>query len=245
MSELERALLELGRHLEYPLTPDIAGTVRARLAERRPAPRWTRRRALALALVVLAVAAGAVMAVPQARTAVLDWLGIRGVEIEFVESLPEVRVEGELALGERVTLAQARARAPYRVLVPTLEGLPAPDEVYLAGGAGRTRISFVYGSASRVRLLLTQFRGNRAPELVKKVLGPGTKASFVTVDGSPAVWLDGKPHRFLYVDPSGEPREETLRLAGNTLLWQRGELTLRLEGRLSREEALDVARSVR
>jgi hypothetical protein len=38
---------------------------------------------------------------------------------------------------------------------------------------------------------------------------------------------------------------ETIRLAGNVLLWERGELTLRIESGLTKEGAVRVAASVR
>ena len=63
--------------------------------------------------------------------------------------------------------------------------------------------------------------------------------------GAPGIFLSGGPHVVFYRDASGEIRNETLRLAGNTLLWERGELLLRLESALPLEEALRVARSVR
>jgi hypothetical protein len=37
----------------------------------------------------------------------------------------------------------------------------------------------------------------------------------------------------------------TTRLAGNVLVWTRGDLTLRLEGNLTRQRALELARSIR
>lgn len=43
----------------------------------------------------------------------------------------------------------------------------------------------------------------------------------------------------------GLGRRVTLRLAGSTLLWTHGEQTLRLEGQLSKAEALRVAASMR
>ena len=48
----------------------------------------------------------------------------------------------------------------------------------------------------------------------------------------------------LYEHPSGAVREAPARLAGNTLLWQRGDLTLRLEADITKERALAIARSV-
>jgi len=65
MPELELALTDLGRHIEFPPTPDVTPRVRERLAERPESRRGlTRRRGLALAFALLAVAVAAVLAVP-------------------------------------------------------------------------------------------------------------------------------------------------------------------------------------
>ncbi len=39
--------------------------------------------------------------------------------------------------------------------------------------------------------------------------------------------------------------QEAIRLAGNTLLWQDGDLTLRLESSLDRNRAVEIAKSMR
>ena len=45
--------------------------------------------------------------------------------------------------------------------------------------------------------------------------------------------------------PNGQTQFEEQRLAGNTLLWDRGDgVLLRLEGELDRDEAIRIARSV-
>jgi hypothetical protein len=67
----------------------------------------------------------------------------------------------------------------------------------------------------------------------------------VTVGGEPGYWFSGEPHFFTYIDADGQFREERTRLAGNTLIWQRGDLTLRLEGQLPKEEAVRIAESMR
>ena len=67
----------------------------------------------------------------------------------------------------------------------------------------------------------------------------------VTVGGEPGYWFSGEPHFFAYRDAAGTLREEQTRLAGNTLIWQRGDLTLRLEGELPKEEAIRIAESMR
>jgi len=65
----------------------------------------------------------------------------------------------------------------------------------------------------------------------------------VRVRGEPGYFLSGNPHEFSYFDRRGEYRQEIVRLAGNTLLWERGPLTLRLEADINKEEALKIARS--
>jgi hypothetical protein len=93
-------------------------------------------------------------------------------------------------------------------------------------------------------LLITEFKGEPTPEFIKKVAVAG-QVEFVEVGGEPAYWFSGEPHFFTYRDNTGTLREEQTRLAGNTLIWQRGELTLRLEGELSKEEAIRIATSMR
>src|SRR4029078_7008735 len=144
MTELELALRDLGTSLDWPAEPDLEQRVLRRAREiparRRPLPR----RALAIALTVLAVAVGAAFAVPQTRAAILEFFHLRGVTIERVDELPTVPIQTGLGtfLGDRVTLGEARERASFDVVVP--EALGEPDEVYFqhsppAGGI----VSFV------------------------------------------------------------------------------------------------------
>jgi hypothetical protein len=63
----------------------------------------------------------------------------------------------------------------------------------------------------------------------------------VTVDGREGVWLEGGPHTVTFLDEDGEPVVDHTRLAGNTLIWERGSLTLRLESELTKEEAVRIA----
>ena len=95
-----------------------------------------------------------------------------------------------------------------------------------------------------VGLLITEFQGQPTPEFLKKVTAMGVVEQ-VTVGGEPGYWFSGEPHFFTYRDAAGTLREEQTRLAGNTLIWQRGDLTLRLEGELPKEEAIRIAESMR
>jgi hypothetical protein len=240
MPELEHALRRLGEQVEFPPTPDLATGVRRRLEDLPPRRRWLSRRALAIALAILVVAVGTAFAVPSARSEILEWLGIKGVDIVRVDELPAVAPPADLGLGERVTLAEARARVPYEVVVPHAKGLGDPDGVYVARHGRSYQVSFLWGTPDRVRLLVSEFEGFA---MIEKMAGPGTDTERVVVRGEPGVWFDGAKHVFLYQD-GGEPVEETMRLVGRALVWQRGPLTLRLEGEVSKEDALEIAHSV-
>ena len=244
MPELERELRELGLAVEFPPTPDVATAVRRRLAAEAPRRALPLRRALVLSFALLAVAVGAVMAVPQARTAVLEWLGLSGVSIERTPTQPQAPARpADLRLGERVSVEEAAARVPFRVR--RSPALGEPDEVYLGTRTPEGEVAFVYREpAGEVRALLTQFRGSLERDFIQKSAGPRTTIAAVEVRGQPGYWLEGEPHEFLYVDERGEPVFETLRLATNTLVWEAGRETLRLEGEFTKAEALEIARSL-
>jgi hypothetical protein len=239
VTELELALRRLGAELDWPDTPDLTTAVRGRL-DAPPEPRF-RRRTLAIALAVLVVAVGAVMAVPPARTAILDWLGFGGVEIRRVSELPNVPSEGRLVLGERVSLERARALAGHPVLVPDEEGYERPDAVYADPSAPGQPVALVYGPLARPRLLVLEFRA--APLIEKALLGE-TRVEQIRVDGARGLWIEGPRHEFFYRTLEQEAMRDTQRLAGNTLLWTRGPLTLRIEGDLSKAEAIRIAESM-
>jgi len=145
-----------------------------------------------------------------------------------------------------VTLAEAHAQAPFGVLVPTGE-IGEPDDGYVDEGGAVYRVSLVYRSdtdSANVDMLITQFQARTEQEVAVKELGPGATAVPVRVRGDPGFWISGEPHVLVYLDPSGRPFEDRVRLVGDVLVWQRGEVTLRLEGAASREAALRVAESM-
>jgi hypothetical protein len=244
MPELELALVELGRSLEFPPTPDLSARVRGRIAaERAPRPRlavFPARRTLVVAVAVLAVTVGALMAVPGTRAAILEFFGLRGVAIERVETLPTVPKQAELNLGSPMSVEEVEALVDFELVVP--ERLGEPDEVYYLDFPPGGMVSFVYGSAENPRALVTQFRASIEDVFFKKVAAD-TQVEAVTVGGEPGFFLSGAPHVFAYVDAEGNFREETVRLVGNVLLWEHGALTLRLEADVTKAEALRVARS--
>ena len=241
MSELELELRDLGAALAFPETPPLATRVRARLVADAPRRRFRLdRRAVAIAVAVFAVAIAGVLAVPPARTAILEWLGIRGVELEFVDELPDVAVTPELDLGERTTLEQARRRASFRVRGPG--GLGDPSLVYFREPPAGGQVAFLYGTCGRVRLLVTQFVGDYEP-FVHKFVDGGATVEQVEVDGARGIWIDGL-HFVAYEDEAGRVREEPVRLADNVLLWRKDGVTFRLEAQVTKERAVEIAESL-
>jgi hypothetical protein len=207
------------------------------------------------ALALLVLATGIVVATPGAREAVARRLGLPGVAIHLGGSAPTSPTlppgaGANLGLGRRVTLEQARRGATFPVLVPSAPGFERPDAVYLSQDVPGGRVDLVYrGRAglpvsqyTNAGLLITQFR---ADPLVEKVAKVATDLERVTVAGGPGYWFAGGAHSFAYVGRDGVVREETARLAGSTLVWTHGELTLRLEGQLSKAEALRIGASMR
>ena len=267
MPDLDRRLAELGTHLEWPDTPDVRPALRARLAAV-PARPVRRLRPLLVAAAIAVTLLGGLAASPEARSAILRLLRLRGVTVEQVDrplAPPRTEAASSTArrddrptgidavlpeLGEAVSLAAARRRAPFTVLVP--RALGAPDAVRVtAPAAGPTVVSLLYAPRSGLAptrvadlgLLVTQFRGSVVTEFLGKLAGTGTRVERVSVDQEPAIWLEGEPHFVFFRDPGGAIAEDTLRLSGNTLLWERDGLLLRLEGRLTRDEALRLATS--
>ena len=255
MSDLEQRLTQLGRELDWPETPDLAPAVRRRLAaparQRRRRPVLLRR-SFAIAIASLLLLAGGVFAaVPGVRDAVLEFFGLQGATVERRAKLPEAPELRPLNLGTRTTLDRARRSLGFDPLVPSAAG--RPDAVYTSrqvpGGelslAYRPRPGLPEAHSTSLGLLVGEFRGDLAPEYLGKIAGQTTKIERLRVDGRRAIWIEGAPHLFFYRPPDSDFAESELRLAGNVLLLERGNLMVRLEGAYDRERALELARSLR
>lgn len=238
---------------------DLAARRRARralrpVARRGPQAAWTR---VAAAVVAAALAGATVLVLsPGARRAVADLLGLRGERIKLVRTPPSApaRPLGEgLDLGKRITLAEARSAVSYPVLVPSDPALGPPDEVYLSNAVPGGQVSLVYrarpGLPSQSLLgagmLVTEFQASLDRPFIEKLVGAGSRVRGVSVNGSPGFWISGNPHDLTYVEPNGQVISDSVRLAGDVLLWQRGDITLRIESGLSMAQALLVAQGVR
>jgi hypothetical protein len=147
----------------------------------------------------------------------------------------------------------ARARAGFTVVVPS--SLGAPDAVWL----GPTRsdsspvVSLVYlprpglpqSGQSGVGLLITEVRSSIDTQVFGKFVGPDTTLLPATVRGAgQAFWLNGF-HDIAYVDSKAGVMFDSLRLAGPTLFFERGDITVRVEAAVDEQTAVGIAESLR
>jgi hypothetical protein len=254
--ELERRLADLASALAFPPTPDLAAVVGSRLRspQLRPLPiRRSVRRSLLLAAALALLVVGAALAVRFG----LDLLSIEFGPVPTASPSPSASAPGpvgaRLGLGRPLTLEEAGAEVPFAILVPAALG--QPDVVYLGGPTLRGQVAFVYASRDDLPasglldgagLLMTQNRGEPDDGLAHKLVDAGlATVEPVDVNGAPGAWISGPPHVFWYLAPDGFTIEESRRLVGDTLAWERDGILYRIEGSITVERALAIARSMR
>jgi len=243
MSELsfERDIAAIARRASYPATPAMRERVLAAIA----APRAQGMRplraqmALAVALAAIVVAGiAAALAVPSSRSAVADFFGVEGSQIEpaptatvlaaptdIVASAEAVPVGGiEAVLGFRPLLAEGReARGAYIVR-------------YGAQAAGIVRYDEF--DLWEAQLVSEAYFGKGAPS--------GVTVTDTFVGGVPARWVSGGRHFVGYVDALGKQVASSERTVdANTLIWNDGEIFLRMETALPLDEARRIAEGLR
>jgi hypothetical protein len=183
-----------------------------------------RRRAWLLVLAAAILALGVAFAVPQSRAALLRVLHLGGVTIERVHTLPAAE-ERPLAstLGTPVSAAEAEA----------LLGRPFGVRARLY------RSGEIVSALLAGPVVLSELRSGAGTMILKKLAATGTTVQYVSIEGAPGIWIAGARH--VVLAPPLPPR-----LAGDVLVWVRGAVTYRLEGkRLTLDAARDLAALVR
>lgn len=266
---IEAALRRVGGNLAFPPTPPLSTRVAGELRRgprpaamaptgRSPIGRLVDHPRLATALLTLLVLGIVLAASPGVRRVIAERLGLPAITIQFggegsSPSAPSP-VGADLLLGRSVDLARADELFGGGLAIPDdASGLGAPDEVYVSNDAFSPWVSFVYrvrpgftaGERPGVGALLSQVRGVPTSGMVKKLVGEETRVDVITLDGAPAFWIEGAPHRLLYPERAadGDLREE--RWVGNVLIWERDGVTLRLEAEIGKGAALEIAASMR
>ncbi|MEU4092784.1 hypothetical protein [Streptomyces sp. NPDC026673] len=236
---LPEELREAGRRLEIPApSPDsVAEQVLARLlAEAVPgavapgraarARAWAAARWRALTAVLCGLLVVLVLT-PPVRAAVADWFGFGGVVVHR----------------DPTATPGAGAPPPVRGDEPTA-GAYVPAELGEPDGVAFTDGGRVLSMSWRVEgrtVRLDQFRATIDVVFLKRV---GSAGEWIDMGGDTGMWF-AEPHYVQLVGPDGRSRREPPRTAGPTLVWQRGQTTLRLEGVPDRARALAIAESAR
>ena len=154
-----------------------------------------------------------------------------------------------LGLGAPVDPANLAGVVDFQPIVPPRGTVGSPTGAWVLDG----RLSLIWpvrsgtpATADRdIGLLLTEFRGSIDPGYFQKIIGPNTRVTPVTVGGGTGYWVSGDPHEIVFVDPSGRPDFDSRQSIGDTLLWTRGDVTLRLESGLDQVHAIALAESMR
>jgi hypothetical protein len=260
IAELEQRLGRLRTEIDWPATPDLVAQVTKRvvaapvIAMRRPwfESRW------AIAAAVLLLAMAALIAYTPSRDAIANWINLHTIitrvnAVPTPSPLPSGPLGKRLGLGDPTTLADAESKVSWHIAVPA--SLGSPDEVYLQlppDGAPQGEVSFVYKSRpgintsgqTGVAVLITEANGQVNTNFFGKMLGPDATLENVTVKGHAGYWISGKPHAFFFADANGNFREDTLRLATNTLIFENNGIIVRIEGDLTKDQAMAIAASM-
>jgi hypothetical protein len=89
---------------------------------------------------------------------------------------------------------------------------------------------------------VSELRADFHPFL-EKTISQSDTAESVKVDGTVGWWLEGA-HFVEYADAAGGFAGSPPRLADHVLLWMKGPVTYRLEGQLTKQQAVEIAESI-
>jgi hypothetical protein len=250
--DLERALVDLGEHLDYPIGGDIDRAVMQRIValDREAVPRSGRRTRVLLAIAAaIVVIVGAVVAIAPARHAVADWLGIGAVDIRrsstplstgsSERTVPGAVVGGSVDPAATRGLAAARRAVGFTIVTPH----DSASGALVAVGLDR----HVRGGLVVLRyphFTLAEIASKPDRPVIGKLLDPSASVEPATVDGKPGMWIKGA-HEIGYLDRTGNFETDTVRRAGPVLLWGDAGVTYRIEGLRRLADAQAIARTLR
>jgi hypothetical protein len=272
--DLEQKLTALAADIEWPSTPrlHVAIPLPARRPGARRATSWLGRkewqlpiwlsprvsRPLAVAAAALLIVAIALAAYPPSRDAIARWVNLH-TTIQRVHNpptpspLPSGSTGERLHLGTPTTLEAAQQKVTWKIAVPSTLG--PPDEVYLKeppSGPSQSEVALVYvkragmpeSRLTGVSVLVMEARGKFNEIFFQKTIGSGGTIEEVNVGGHVGYWITGEPHDFFFTDADGQRYFDTLRLAGNTLLFDDDGTLVRIEGDMTREQAIQLGASL-
>lgn len=265
MSEMdfEVQVSSIAAGMQYPRTPDIAGSVTARLhTATRPRFRFASK-AVAWSLTLLLVLCSSLMLIPPARAAIIEFIQIGIVRIfprsegptpqpirtpspesNAPRTATSVAPTSDLLpmldqIAGKTTLANAQKRVSYSILLPAYPpDLGEPEYVFVQDAEGLMTI-LVWLDPQRSNEVLMSLHFIPAGSWVIDKMRPQVVQA-TSVNGGRAIWTVG-PYPLIL---SNGQHEFTRLIEGHVLIWADGDLTYRLETDLSLEEAIKIAESL-
>lgn len=266
---LAAALHELAASIDFPTIArglageDLATRARRRIVEAgiepsgrrglgRVFPRGRRsvRRSLIFALIALLVVAAVAAAVgfglPRLR---ILFGGPPAVPSATATTTATGPPGSTLGLGTALSLAEAERLTGLDLRLPTDPAIGPPDGVFMGPGGRvslvwRTRPGLPETASPGVGLLVDEFHGTVGEGYYEKAVRSAAQLTPVRVAGEPGYWIEGPPHFFYFVDPSGNVIDDQHRVVGDTLVWTADGVTFRLESALGMDGAIRLAESL-
>ncbi|MGE5642640.1 MAG: hypothetical protein ACM3Y8_06470 [Byssovorax cruenta] len=260
--DFEAQLRSIAGGMNYPRTPNIAGSVTALLrSANRPRPVS---RTLVWSLTILLILISSLMLIPPARAAILEFIQIGVVRIFRAEPtplpapnqeppaqmvpvtatpvptsqplIPILRnLSGEVTLEE----AQKQTKDYYPILLPSYPpDLGQPDYVFVQDADGAMTV-LVWADPHNPDEVLMSLHFLPSGSWAIKKMEP-TVIEETSVNGQQAIWTTGPyPIRVQNGDI-----QFTRMIDGHVLIWEGANVTYRLETDLPLDEAVKVAESL-
>ena len=259
----EKQLLSLSKGLDYPSTPNVAGSVMTRLRASSTRTRFTlRTRRLIWSLTVILILFASLMLIPPARAAIIEFIQIGVVRIFRSEPTPLVPPNQEIpstavpvtatsaptsqplipileSLAGEMTLEEAQKAVSYPILLPSYPpDLGQPDRIFVQEAEGKMTILVWIDPQHPDKVLISLHLIPPGSWAIDKF--DPTLVQETTVNGQRAIWAVGPyPLRVRNND-----LQFTRLIEGHVLIWTANDITYRLETDMSLEEAIKVAESL-
>ena len=263
----EKQLRSLSKGLDYPPTPNIAGSVMSRLQAKGIEPRGKGRprfisRRLAWALTVILILFASLMLIPPARAAIIEFIQIGVVRIFRAEPTPVVPPNQQIPstrvpltatplptsqplipilerLAGEMTLEEAQKAVSYPIQLPTYPSdLGPPDRIFVQEAEGKMTILVWIDPQQPDKVLMSLHMIPPGSWAIHKF--DPAQVQETTVKGQRAIWAVG-PYPLRMRDSD----LQFMRLIeGHVLIWKDKDITYRLETDLPLEEAVKIAESL-
>jgi Domain of unknown function (DUF4367) len=260
--EFENKLRAITNGMEYPRTPDIAGSVRTRLHASTRSRFLSRPLAWSLAIILVLISS--LMLIPSARAAVLEFIQI-GVDRIFPRAItptiqvittatpeiistrpaissptPDTLIPALQEMAGETTLADAQKTVTFPILLPAYPSdLGPPDYVFVQNAKGNMAILVWLDPQKPNQVLMSLHQIPKGSWMIDKFQPKVIQET--SVKGQRAIWTEG-PYPILL--RNGDLTFKRL-VTGHVLIWTDGNVTYRLESDLSLEEAVKIAESLR